>query len=383
MPRALMITTHFLPHASGITTHVLNVASELVTRHGYKVDVLSPDFGGRFAESGKSPSGVGYGNFRSFAIDKSFCLPTELPSQFIRPDYYDIIHVHSYTSPMPLLIALHRRLGPQDSRCRYVLTPHYHPRSATFLTQLMRVPYDAFFQRFIFESFDGVVSPTEFEKAALSPFTGSCKHSIIPHGVDLDEMQSVVVDSSVTSMLKSDESCQLRAVFCGNLLKYKGVQHLLHAVSILKDGGTNVQLNVIGDGPYHAHLVELAQDLGIQSQVRFLGLLSRSLMLGVVKAADVLVLPSEFESFGIVLVEAMALGKAVIASDFGGTTSLGIPKEFLVRYGDSHGLASALNLLVSNRVDRELLGARYIQIVKEKYSWEQIGSSTADFYASL
>jgi len=378
-----MITTHFLPHVSGITTHVLNVASELVIRHGYEVDVLSPDFGGRFAESGKTPSGVGYGNFRSFAISKFFCLPTELPSQFILADYYDLIHVHSYTSPMPLLIALHSRFGPQDSRCKYVFTPHFHPISATFLTQLMRLPYDAFFERFIFESFDGVISPTEFEKAALSPFTRSCKHSIIPHGVDLEEMQSVVVDSNVTSMLKSDESSQLRAVFCGNLLKYKGVQHLLRAISILKNRGTSVQLNVIGDGPYHTHLVKLAQNLGIQSQVRFLGFLPRSLQLGVVKASDVLVLPSEFESFGIVLVEAMALGKAVIASDFGGTTNLGIPKEFLVRYGDSHGLTSALNMLVSGRVDRQLLGARYIQTVKEKYSWEQIGRSTADFYASL
>lgn len=196
-------------------------------------------------------------------------------------------------------------------------------------------------------------------------------------------MQSVFVDSDVAGMLDSDESSQLRAIFCGNLLKYKGVHHLLRAISILKDRGTSVQLNVIGDGPYHTHLVKPAQDLGIQSQVRFPGFLPRSLQLGVVKASDVLVLPSEFESFGIVLVEAMALGNAVIASDFGGTTNLGIPKEFLVRYGDSHGLASALNLLVSGRVDRQLLGARYIQTVKEKCSWEQIGRSTADFYASL
>jgi glycosyltransferase involved in cell wall biosynthesis len=117
--------------------------------------------------------------------------------------------------------------------------------------------------------------------------------------------------------------------------------------------------------------------------VRLLGFLPRSQQLGIVKASDVLVLPSEFESFGIVLVEAMALGRAVIASDYGGITNLGIPKEFLVRYGDSHGLATALNLLVSDRVDRQLLGARYLQTVKEKYSWEQIGRSTADFYSSL
>jgi glycosyltransferase involved in cell wall biosynthesis len=79
----------------------------------------------------------------------------------------------------------------------------------------------------------------------------------------------------------------------------------------------------------------------------------------------------------------MALGKAVIASDYGGTTNLGIPKEFLVRYGDSRGLASALNLLVSSPDVGRILGARYLQTVKEKYSWEQIGNSTADFYASL
>ena len=89
----------------------------------------------------------------------------------------------------------------------------------------------------MFESFDGVVFPTEFEKVALSSLAKSYKHSIIPHGVDLDEMQSVVVDSNVASVLESDESYQLRAVFCGNLSMYKGMQHLLRAISILKNGG--------------------------------------------------------------------------------------------------------------------------------------------------
>jgi len=378
-----MITTHFLPQVGGITTHVLNVASELVNRHGYEVDVLSPDFGGGFGDGGRTTSGICSKKFRSLALSKVFCLPIELPSRFIRTGDYDVIHVHSYTSPMPLLVSLHRKLGPQGPRCRYVFTPHFHPRSATLPTQLIRVPYDAFFKRLIFRSYDGVIFLTEFEKATLSPFVRFCEYSVIPNGVDLDEIQSVVVDDSVTDLMCEDESVNMRAVYCGNLLKYKGVQHLLRAISILKDRGTSVQLSVIGDGPYHTHLIKLAQDLGIQSQVRFLGFLPRSLQLGVVKASDVLVLPSEFESFGIVLVEAMALGKAVIASDYGGTTNLGIPKEFLVRYGDSHGLASALNLLVSSRIDRQLLGATYIQTVKERYGWEQIGNSTADFYASL
>jgi glycosyltransferase involved in cell wall biosynthesis len=284
---------------------------------------------------------------------------------------------------MPLLVSLHRRLGPQGSRCRYVFTPHFHPRSATFLTQLIRVPYDAFFKRLIFDSFDGAIFMTEFEKAALSPFVRFCKTSVIPNGIDLNEIRSVVVDGRVVDMVCSDESPKLRAVYCGNLLKYKGVQYLLRALSILKEEGTSVQLSVVGDGPYRAHLVKLTQDLGIQSQVRFLGFLPRSLQLGVVKASDVLILPSEFEAFGVVLVEAMAFGKAVIASRVGGPTCLGIPKEFLVPYGDSHGLASALNLLVSGRTDRQQLGARYIQAVEKKYSWEQMGNSTADFYASL
>jgi glycosyltransferase involved in cell wall biosynthesis len=247
----------------------------------------------------------------------------------------------------------------------------------------MRVPYDAFFKRFIFGSYDGVIFLTEFEKATLSPFVRFCEHSVIPNGVDLDEIRSVVVHGSITDLLCADERVHLRAVYCGNLLKYKGVQYLLRALSTLKNVGISVHLSVVGDGPYREHLAKLTQYLGIQTQVRFLGFLPRPQQLSIIKASDVLVLPSEFEAFGIVLVEAMALGKAVIATASGGPTSLGIPKEFLVQYGDSQGLASAMKLLVSSGVNRQQLGAGYVQIVKEKYSWEQIGNSTADFYASL
>ena len=383
MTRIAMISTHFIPHVSGLTTHVLGVSRELVRRHGCKVTVFSPDFGGKFRDEGSTPEGIEYKNYRSIALSKTFCLPIQSPNSFLGDYQYDIVHVHSYTHPIPLLVAFERLVTNKRTGCKYVFTPHYHPFSGTLGTKMMRVPYDIAFRRLILGSFDGIICTTEAERRILMRETGTTPIMVIPNGVDLDEIQSVVVDGSITDLLRADERFQFRVVYCGNLLKYKGVQYVLHALSILKEGGISVELSVVGDGPYRVHLAKLTQDLGIQSQVRFLGFLPRSQQLGVIKASDALVLASEYESFGIVLVEAMALGKAVVASDVGGPTSMGIPKEFLVRYGDSHGLASALKLLVSSRVDRQLLGARYIQTVKEKYSWEQIGSSTADFYASL
>ena len=102
---------------------------------------------------------------------------------------------------------------------------------------------------------------------------------------------------------------------------YRRVDLLLEAVSMIRD--RNLHLLVVGDGDRAIQYQELARDLGIASRVHFLGSMEHRALAHVYATADILVLPSQLqESFGLVLIEAMACGKPVVASDLPGVRSV-------------------------------------------------------------
>ncbi len=104
-------------------------------------------------------------------------------------------------------------------------------------------------------------------------------------------------------------------VTVGRLVARKAVDQLLRVVAELP---AHVHLLVVGDGPQRANLISLAQTLGLQSRVRFLGYVDESTKLRLLKMADLYVSTSQHEGFGLVFLEAMACGLPVLAYDHGG-----------------------------------------------------------------
>ncbi len=102
-------------------------------------------------------------------------------------------------------------------------------------------------------------------------------------------------------------------LFCGKLQAWKRPQDLLQAFSQACVG--SAYLLFVGEGPMRAQLEAMAQDLGLAERVRFLGFLNQSQLPAAYVAADLLVLPSEFETFGLVVGEAMVCGLPVVVSD--------------------------------------------------------------------
>lgn len=104
----------------------------------------------------------------------------------------------------------------------------------------------------------------------------------------------------------------------GRFRKIKGQDHLLKAFAKAFKGDMNTRLFIGGEGPIKEELVALAGSLQIDDQVRFLGMLTRNQVMGAMRQADVFVLSSHYESFGMVLIEALACGTPVIATACGG-----------------------------------------------------------------
>ncbi len=110
-----------------------------------------------------------------------------------------------------------------------------------------------------------------------------------------------------------------RFLFVGHLAEQKGVKYLLEAAALLgREGFTDFEVVLGGEGVQRKNLESLSQKLGLQNRCRFLGALSREEVRQWMRQSDVFVLPSIHETFGIVLGEAMACGKPVISTRCGG-----------------------------------------------------------------
>lgn len=169
------------------------------------------------------------------------------------------------------------------------------------------------------------------------------------NGVDLDHFRPPLEDSR-----PEDE---FTVVQIGRMVAWKGQEVFLRAATIVRKNNPRVRFILAGDGPDREALTALAAGLGIDQEVRFTGTVKdiRPLL----AASDVVVLPSlEPEPFGRVVIEAMAMGRPVIASDLGGPREIISPPRdgLLVGPGDPVRLAEAIGLLLDDGEKRKAMG---------------------------
>jgi glycosyltransferase involved in cell wall biosynthesis len=138
---------------------------------------------------------------------------------------------------------------------------------------------------------------------------------------------------------------ELRFVFLcvARLSPEKGQALLLEAFAKAFSGIPEIRLRLVGDGPSLSDLKQLSRSLGVAAQVDFVGALSSDRVRAEMQAADALVLASRFETFGVVVIEALACGLPVVCTASGGPDHLVEPSNgLLVRCGDAAALCEAL-----------------------------------------
>jgi len=146
-------------------------------------------------------------------------------------------------------------------------------------------------------------------------------------------------------------------LFVGRLIRTKGVEHLLHALASVREStGRELPFVIAGDGPRRDRLVALASRLRLR-QVRFPGRVPEEEKWRLLRSCSVFVMPSVAESFGVALLEAMSLGRPVIASDVGGMPEVVGQAGILVAPGSPESLATALMRLLADPRLSSRLGA--------------------------
>jgi glycosyltransferase involved in cell wall biosynthesis len=170
--------------------------------------------------------------------------------------------------------------------------------------------------------------------------------------------------------------------FVGRLCRQKNLPLLLRAFSmVVRSPAASMRLVLVGDGPEKASLRELAQRLGLASEVEWWGECDGRSAIG---CFDILALPSDYEGFPYVLLEAMALGVPVVTTEVGGSEELvrSTSSGIIVPVGDLDGFSSALSSLVQSPALRQKLGSAGRAAVAS-FSVEQMSLDLLEIYASL
>ncbi len=205
--------------------------------------------------------------------------------------------------------------------------------------------------------------------------------TLTPYSVDNDwwMQQSAAVDRAATRASWGASASDVVILFCAKLQPWKRPGDLLRAFA--EANLSNALLVIAGEGPLRSELESEAATLGIAARVRFLGFVNQSQLPAVYTSADLMVLPSEYEPFAVVVNEAMCCGCPVAASDqVGAARDLVAPvrKEFVYPCGDVAALASLLKSALADGVLLASLGRAAVAHIK---TWSPERNIAATFEA--
>ncbi len=295
--RIAQVCPRFYPYIGGVETHVYEIARRLAK--DFEVEVLTTDPSGKLPKF-EEIDGITVRRFKSFAPQEAYYFSLDLYRYLKRnSEKYDIIHAHNYHAFPAFLAYLNRRN-------RFVFTPHYHAHGHTFFRNILHKPYKMVGKR-MFEKADAVICVSNYEKnLILKNFNiDVSKIYLIPNGVNLEEFK-------VAKRIKREKDRSFKKIlYVGRIEKYKGLDYVVKALKYLD----NFILEIVGKGSYKPKIIELARDLDVLNRIRFYQDLSREELVRRYAEADVLVLLSRHEAFGMVVAEALASGTPCIVSN--------------------------------------------------------------------
>jgi glycosyltransferase involved in cell wall biosynthesis len=271
----------------------------------------------------------------------------------------DVIHAHQYVAA-PVALSLGAL-----ARAPVIFTEHYS--GFRTLPKRERRRAKRAFER------ANVVCPVSEELAqhvrAVAP---RAKLEPVPNVVDTDVFTLGALRTPATPP---------RLATVGSFIERKGHRHLLAALARLREDGTTLTLDIVGDGPLRPDLEAVANDLGVEDLITFHGEKPKTAVAAILRRADVFVLPSLWENLPCALLEAMSTGLPVVATHVGGVPEVVDSHQgILVAPGSSDALADALGQMVLSiaEYDRRQLRAQAVS----RFGYVAIAGRWANIYAT-
>ena len=341
-----IVSQSYYPRYGGVTEHVHHTAVELRKR-GHEVLIITSHFRRGESANGNGVARIGHnllipfnGAFVDLAV--GLRLGHQMRGLLRRWDF-DVLHTHAPLVPTLPLMAV------KTASCAQVGT--FHTTSGpSHLLELMKGYLGP-----VIEKLDARIAVSDTARAfAASYFPGP--YHVIPNGVDVERFHPGLRPFDAWR-----EPGRVNLLFVGRLDPRKGVQLLLDAMpEVIEGSGGRARLLVVGDS-YLRPRFEASVPPSIREHVRFLGHVPAADLPRWYATGDIFVSPaSGNESFGIVLLEAMACGRAVVASDIPGYRSVVVPdvNGLMFPPGDRARLAQTLVALIGDAERRQALATR-------------------------
>lgn len=366
--KILVVNYEYPPIGGGGGSSCQEIVERLVKR-GHTVDVFTAGYKKfqkiekqkngltiyRVKSNRKSEHEVGFFGLVSFLLRGMFKI-----RKFAFPENYDVIHYH-FSVPTGLLSFFHTKKIPAVITLHGIDVPGFHKDEFPLFQKLTK-----FFNKRIIKRADKVIAVSNNLKEKAEETFKNKKISVIYHGVDLNKFY-----------VKSDKinSDEIRFITVARLVKFKRIDLLIKAFKNLTEKSTvKMSLKIIGTGYQENELKELVAQMNLEKLVTFTGSVPNEDLVHLLNDADVFVLPTVHDSFGIVFLEAMACGLPCI-----GTRSAGVPEViaenntgYLARPNDLNSLVVCMEKLVNDKKTREEFSKAAVNLVRKKFSWEKI-----------
>jgi glycosyltransferase involved in cell wall biosynthesis len=322
---------------------------------------------------------------RTLGDEMHYVLTPSMLGPLLKTDA-DLVHAHSYGYFHVNLAAFARKM----TGLPLVFTTHFHPDWSMWggdRRKTLRRVYDKLLGRSTLNAADRIIVHTRNELGLMTDLgVDDHKVRVIPAGVDISSYTPVPDGSPFKEAFGIDGPFVL---YAGRLATNKGLDHLLKAFAKVSDEKALRDLKLVLVGEDHglrSNLENKAKSLGISDKLLFTGhVKDDALFRSAFAGCELLALPSDYEAFGLVLVEAMACGKPCVATNVGGvpevvdhgTTGL------LVKYGDVKALTKALLKVLSDPSRARSMGKAGRERVEQRFTWEKVTEKIEALYREV
>jgi len=372
----LLVTDLYLPNVGGVEIVINNLARQFV-KNGHEVNIIASKWPKSLQEHEKIGGidiyrvhfAIPRSSFKSWIVF-SIRFPQTLLQiiRIIRSTKVDIINVHYVAGNAFYVLLL-------NSLLRLPLVVSIHG------SDIKRNPYRSIILRWtltmILKRSDFVTSNSLSLLRDAEMFCRGIhsKSLVVGNGIDLREFQELAMYEARDPYILA----------IGRLVHAKGFDILLYAFKSVANYNPHIHLIVAGDGEERQNLELLTQQLGLTNKVKFIRITNREDIIRLLSGCQFFVLPSRREGFGIVILEAMASKRAVVATEVGGPAEIIKDGEngILAKSLDSKSLAKAITYLLENPEMRKKMGENGRKLVEEKYTWDKIVSKYLKIYGEI
>ncbi|AIF69973.1 glycosyl transferase [Palaeococcus pacificus DY20341] len=367
-----LVSDWYYPKVGGVASHMHNLALKLRER-GNEVAIVT-----NYWKTGKEEelekNGIELIKVEGvispiLSINLSFGINSS-EELFEYLNDFDVIHSHHAFTPLALKAA---KAGRKMGKATLLTTHSISFAHESKLWKALGLSFPVFSHYLKFPHC--IISVSEASKSFIEHFTDT-EIKVIPNGVD-DKRFHPNWDKEE---LKEEYDIEGDVILYVSRMSYrKGPQVLLNAFSRLKEG----TLIMVGPGELLPFLKAQAKFLGIDKRVRFLGYVPSNELPKLFGMADIFVLPSvTAEAFGIVILEAMASGVPVVATNVGGIPEIVRESQsgLLVPPSNETALKDAIEALLADKELRNKLGKNGRRAVERRYSWDVVSREVEETY---